>query len=66
MLLDWLKFAGAFLLLAGTGTRSYVLQSVVDDATEEEIKHGYNMASLFKYFKNIFFIQLPENTPTLF
>ena len=39
MLPDWLIFDGPFLSLAGTGTRSYyVIQSVVDDATEEENK----------------------------
>ena len=44
MLFDWLIFAGSFLSLAGTGTRcwtrSYVIQSVVDDTTEEEINMG--------------------------
>ena len=49
MLPDWLIFDGPFLSLAGTGTRSYyVIQSVVDDATEEEIRHGYNIAAIHR------------------
>ena len=44
MIPDWLIFAVPFLSLVGTGTRSYVIQSVVDDTMEEEIRHGYNIA----------------------
>jgi len=51
-----LVFAGSFFSLVGTGARSYAMWSVVDNATERELKHSYNIAALHKTCILVWFI----------